>query len=329
MEPAALPAASTISRPDFGAGGRCGGRQADGCAAAIAVRNNPSRSALVAMPILSAIRRTLYRTAPLPIRKQGGYNASKERFLWEGIGRLNARLQRRELEIVARSCRSGRPARVNTANGGIRYGGRVYGQWYGTKRRCRRQHAAALGGARAPRNSPAPNSVAAPACAAPARSMSTARRCAPARPRCPRSTGKKVTTIEGLSADEHASAAEGLGRRAGAAMRLLPVRPDHAGGRIADEDQAAVTRADRRPHGRQHLPLRHLSAHRSRHPTRRAGRADTMNKHIKQRQSRRLPPRLRQRRGRPDLRRSRSAALLLGRPSEAYAAERRRNSTPG
>ena len=47
--------------------------------------------------------------------------------------------------------------------------------------------------------------------------------------------GKKVTTIEGLSADSLASTAEGLDCRAGAAMRLLPVRPDHAGRRTAGE----------------------------------------------------------------------------------------------
>ena len=74
--------------------------------------------------------------------------------------------------------------------------------------------------------------------------------------------GKKVTTIEGLSTDSSHPLQKAWHRRAGAAMRLLPVRPDHAGGRIAGEDQEAVARADRRPHGRQHLPLRHLSAHR-------------------------------------------------------------------
>ena len=42
--------------------------------------------------------------------------------------------------------------------------------------------------------------------------------------------GKKITTIEGLSRQGRSSAAEGLDRRAGSAMRLLPVRPDHAGG---------------------------------------------------------------------------------------------------
>ena len=54
-------------------------------------------------------------------------------------------------------------------------------------------------------------------------------------------------------------------------MRLLPVRPDHAGRRAAGEQHEADARADRRPHGRQHLPLRHLSAHRPRHPARREG----------------------------------------------------------
>ena len=48
--------------------------------------------------------------------------------------------------------------------------------------------------------------------------------------------GKKITTIEGLSRQGRSSAAEGLDRRAGAAMRLLPVRPDHAGGRAARQE---------------------------------------------------------------------------------------------
>ncbi len=39
---AALPAASTISRPRGGGSGRCGGRQCDGWAAATAVRNSDS-----------------------------------------------------------------------------------------------------------------------------------------------------------------------------------------------------------------------------------------------------------------------------------------------
>ena len=46
-------------------------------------------------------------------------------------------------------------------------------------------------------------------------------------------TDKKVVTIEGLSPNVLASAAEGLGGARGAAMRLLPVRPDHEGRRAA------------------------------------------------------------------------------------------------
>ena len=57
-----------------------------------------------------------------------------------------------------------------------------------------------------------------------------------------------------------APGAEGVGRARRAAMRLLPVRPDHGGRRAAGEDREA----DRQGHRRgddQHLPLRHLSAH--------------------------------------------------------------------
>ena len=58
------------------------------------------------------------------------------------------------------------------------------------------------------------------------------------------------------------SAAEGLDRRAGAAVRLLPVGPDHAGGGAARQEQEADARADRHAHERQPLPLRHLQPHR-------------------------------------------------------------------
>ena len=47
--------------------------------------------------------------------------------------------------------------------------------------------------------------------------------------------GKKITTIEGLSRQGRPSPAEGVDRRAGPAMRLLPVRPDHAGSLAAGE----------------------------------------------------------------------------------------------
>ena len=43
--------------------------------------------------------------------------------------------------------------------------------------------------------------------------------------------GKKVLTIDALSADGTSSGAEGVGRAQRAAMRLLPVRPDHVGRR--------------------------------------------------------------------------------------------------
>src|SRR5258706_517776 len=62
-----------------------------------------------------------------------------------------------------------------------------------------------------------------------------------------------------------------MGRRPGAAMRLLPVGPDHAGRSAARQEQESEPRADRRPHERQHLPLRHLQPHRQRHPARREG----------------------------------------------------------
>ncbi len=72
---------------------------------------------------------------------------------------------------------------------------------------------------------------------------------------------KKVVTIEGLSPNSSHPRTEGLGGARGAAMRLLPVRPDHEGRRAAGEQSEAHARADRRAHGRQHLPLRHLSPH--------------------------------------------------------------------
>src|SRR5438128_7306431 len=49
-------------------------------------------------------------------------------------------------------------------------------------------------------------------------------------------------------AELQSRAAEGLDRRAGAAMRLLPVRSDHASGGTAGEEQKADAQADHRPH---------------------------------------------------------------------------------
>jgi len=73
--------------------------------------------------------------------------------------------------------------------------------------------------------------------------------------------GRKVT-IEGPFGEGAAPPAEGLDRRAGPAMRLLPFRTDHAGCDASCDEQETHARADRRAHGRQYLPLRHLSAHR-------------------------------------------------------------------
>ena len=83
--------------------------------------------------------------------------------------------------------------------------------------------------------------------------------------------GKSVTTIEGSVAGLQPSGAEGLARRAGAAMRLLPVRPDHERGRSAQAEAEADARRDRRAHEHQHLPLRNLSADRARGRARGAG----------------------------------------------------------
>ena len=57
-----------------------------------------------------------------------------------------------------------------------------------------------------------------------------------------------------------ASGAKGVGRGRRAAMRLLPVRPDH-GGRGAAEEEAQADRPGHRRGDDQYLPMRHLSAH--------------------------------------------------------------------
>src|SRR5499427_2658042 len=53
-------------------------------------------------------------------------------------------------------------------------------------------------------------------------------------------------------------AAGRVGRRRRAAVRLLPGRPDHVRRRAAQAHAESHRHADRRSHGRQHLPLRHL-----------------------------------------------------------------------
>jgi 2Fe-2S iron-sulfur cluster binding domain len=79
-------------------------------------------------------------------------------------------------------------------------------------------------------------------------------------------TGKRVTTIEGLSANGDHPLQGGF---AGAAMRLLPVRTDHAGGRAACKHEEPEPRRHHSSHGREYLSLRHLSTH---PPRRRARR---------------------------------------------------------
>ena len=89
---------------------------------------------------------------------------------------------------LARSCTLG--ATGNNCKGGIRMAvaftvnGTARASMSTPTRRC-------SGWCASTSSSPAPNSVAAPACAAPAPSMSTARRCAPARPRCRRSRARR------------------------------------------------------------------------------------------------------------------------------------------
>ena len=80
--------------------------------------------------------------------------------------------------------------------------------------------------------------------------------------------GKEITTIEGLSHDSKHPVQRGLDRRGRAAMRLLPVGPDHGGGRAAQAASPADRRRHRRRHD-QHLPLRHLSADPRGDPSRR------------------------------------------------------------
>ena len=78
-------------------------------------------------------------------------------------------------------------------------------------------------------------------------------------------SGKSVTTIEGLEPDGNHPVQKRLARAQRAAMRLLPGRADHAGRRAAETDAASHGRGHRRRDVRQHLPLRHLSAHSRRH----------------------------------------------------------------
>src|SRR6185436_18959441 len=63
-------------------------------------------------------------------------------------------------------------------------------------------------------------------------------------------------------------AADRMDRRAGAAVRLLPERPDHVRRGAPLEDAQADRRTDRHRDERQHLPVRHVSTHPPRHQAR-------------------------------------------------------------
>src|SRR4051812_18072064 len=77
-----------------------------------------------------------------------------------------------------------------------------------------------------------------------------------------RGPGRLVRATEGIGASAGAaSAAAGLHRRAGTAVRLLLQRHDDQGLGAAGADAAPERSADPRPHGRPPLPLRLLSAH--------------------------------------------------------------------
>ena len=57
--------------------------------------------------------------------------------------------------------------------------------------------------------------------------------------------GKKVVTIEGLDPKGEHPGPGRLAQSERSAMRLLPDRPDHAGGRVTGENAGAHRRADR------------------------------------------------------------------------------------
>ena len=78
--------------------------------------------------------------------------------------------------------------------------------------------------------------------------------------------GAEITTIEGLDPEGPAPGPESLAGIAGPAMRLLPVRPDHAGRRRAQGQPQHLGRRHRRADVRQSLPLHDLHPH----PRRRA-----------------------------------------------------------
>ena len=128
--------------------------------------------------------------------------------------------------------------------------------------RCSRRHAAAVDAARRARHDRHQVRLRRRACAAPARSTSTGSRRAPASRRYRRRSGKRITTIEAIGA----TAAGKKSRPRGLALDV-PQCGYCQSGQIMSASALLATKAkptdsdiDRR-HGRQHLPLRHLSAH--------------------------------------------------------------------
>ena len=82
--------------------------------------------------------------------------------------------------------------------------------------------------------------------------------------------GKKVTTIEAVGRHARRQGRAGrLDRARRAAVRLLPVGPDHERQRAAGDEPEADRRRHRRRDERQHLPLRHLQPDPRRHQGRR------------------------------------------------------------
>ena len=85
--------------------------------------------------------------------------------------------------------------------------------------------------------------------------------------------GKKVTTIEGLSPNgTHALQKAWVAEQVPQCGYCQSGQIMQAAALLIDQ-QEADARTDRRSHGRQYLPLRHLSAHRARHSNAPHGRA--------------------------------------------------------
>ena len=80
--------------------------------------------------------------------------------------------------------------------------------------------------------------------------------------------GKQITTIEAIGATPAGKKIQTrLARARRAAMRVLPIGPDHVCERAVSEQTQAKRLGHRRGDGGQHLPLRHLSAHPRRNQT--------------------------------------------------------------